>query len=159
MAQSTTGKPAMTGRICCRNRGTPVDVTLINPPTTTRTTFGQPQMQLDNQLVAWLIHWVSEKIGIFEAKSKLSELCSKVAESGAEYVITRRGRAIARIVAPCPEEHGEETGILSRMRRTEQESGPIPADDPDFPEVWNERWGCTPSPLDENDNFAAGNPQ
>ena len=116
-------------------------------------------MKLDNQLVAWLIHRMSEKIGIFEAKSKLSELCSKVAESGAEYVITRRGRAIARIVAPSPEEHGEETGILSRMRKTEQESGPIPADDLDFPEVWNERWGCAPSPLDENNNLAEGNPQ
>ena len=117
----------------------------------------QPKCLLDKQLVSWLIHPMSERIGIFEAKTKLSELCSKVAESGAEYVITRRGRAIARIVSASPEEPGEETGILSRMRKTELESGPIPADDADFPEVWEERWGSTPDPLEENADLAESN--
>jgi prevent-host-death family protein len=94
---------------------------------------------------------VSETIGIFEAKTKLSELCSKVTESGNEYVITRRGHPVARIVAPGPPaDHGTPKGILARMRQTELKSGPIPATEPDFPEVWEERWGCNPSPLDEN---------
>ena len=39
---------------------------------------------------------------------------------------------IGRIVAPSAEEPGEETGILSRMRKTELESGPIPADEAEF---------------------------
>lgn len=38
-------------------------------------------------------------VGLFEAKAKLSELCSKVAETGEIYTITRRGKPLAKIVA------------------------------------------------------------
>ena len=43
-------------------------------------------------------------IGLFEAKTRLSELCGKVAETGEVYTITRRGKPIARIepIAPSP---------------------------------------------------------
>ena len=37
-------------------------------------------------------------IGAFEAKTKFSELLSRVAESGAEFVITKHDRPIARLV-------------------------------------------------------------
>ncbi len=38
-----------------------------------------------------------EKVQLFEAKARLSELVDR-AESGRETVITRRGRAVARLV-------------------------------------------------------------
>jgi len=43
-------------------------------------------------------------VGVFEAKQKLSELVERAAD-GEEIVITRRGRAQARLV-PMPEERG-----------------------------------------------------
>ena len=42
-----------------------------------------------------------EKVQLFEAKARLSELVDR-AERGREIVITRRGRAVARIVAMRP---------------------------------------------------------
>ena len=38
-----------------------------------------------------------KSIGIFEAKTKLSEICDEVAQSGVGVVITRRGRPLVRI--------------------------------------------------------------
>jgi len=38
-----------------------------------------------------------ERIGIYDARSRLSELVSRV-EAGEEVVLTRRGRAVARLV-------------------------------------------------------------
>lgn len=38
-----------------------------------------------------------EKIGVYEAKARLSELIER-AEQGAEFVITRHGKAVARLV-------------------------------------------------------------
>ncbi len=42
-----------------------------------------------------------EKVQLFEAKARLSELVDR-AEAGREIVITRRGRAVARIVPVRP---------------------------------------------------------
>lgn len=44
---------------------------------------------------------VVEKVQLFEAKARLSELVDR-AEAGQETVITRRGRAVARIVPARP---------------------------------------------------------
>jgi len=41
-----------------------------------------------------------ERVGIYDAKTRLSEIVERV-ESGSEVVITRRGKAVARIV-PMP---------------------------------------------------------
>lgn len=38
-----------------------------------------------------------EQVGIYDAKARLSEIVERV-ESGAEVIITRRGKAVARIV-------------------------------------------------------------
>lgn len=46
-------------------------------------------------------------IGAFEAKTKFSELLSRVAESGAEFVITKHDRPIARLV-PAVKSHSHE---------------------------------------------------
>jgi len=36
-------------------------------------------------------------VGIFEAKAKLSEICTEVAQSGEGVVVTRRGKPLVRI--------------------------------------------------------------
>jgi len=36
-------------------------------------------------------------IGIFEAKTKLSEICEEVARSGQSVIVTRRGKPLVRI--------------------------------------------------------------
>ena len=41
------------------------------------------------------------EIGAFEAKNKLGQLLDLV-EAGQEIVITRRGKAVARLVSPSP---------------------------------------------------------
>jgi prevent-host-death family protein len=38
------------------------------------------------------------RVGIFEAKAKLSEICEGVARSGESVVVTRRGKPLVRIV-------------------------------------------------------------
>ena len=42
-----------------------------------------------------------KEIAIYEAKTRLSELLAEV-EKGEQFVITRRGQAVARIVAAAP---------------------------------------------------------
>lgn len=53
-----------------------------------------------------------ESIGIYEAKSKLSELVER-AESGREVVITRRGKPVAKLV---PARAGAEVDRRALMR-------------------------------------------
>lgn len=45
-------------------------------------------------------------IGLFEAKTKFSELCEGVAERGEPVVVTRRGKPLVRI-EPCATEQTE----------------------------------------------------
>lgn len=86
-------------------------------------------------------------IGIFDAKTHFSEICDKVAATGAEYVVTRRGRPVARIVAALPEPVAR-IGILARMKQTDGKHGPIGGDGEDFPDVWESRRGSKASPLE-----------
>jgi antitoxin (DNA-binding transcriptional repressor) of toxin-antitoxin stability system len=44
---------------------------------------------------------ITTTVGAFEAKTKLSALLDKV-EQGEEVVITRRGKVVARMIAPAP---------------------------------------------------------
>ncbi|NBB79426.1 MAG: type II toxin-antitoxin system prevent-host-death family antitoxin [Verrucomicrobia bacterium] len=88
------------------------------------------------------------EIGIFEAKTKFSELCTQVEEAGAEYVITRRGRPIARITGVAPEQE-DASGLLERMAQTDQAHGKISEDEADFPEVWLHRSSGRADPLAE----------
>ena len=39
-------------------------------------------------------------VGLFDAKTRLSELCREVAETGEEIIITRHGQTLARLVPP-----------------------------------------------------------
>lgn len=89
------------------------------------------------------------EIGIFEAKTKLSELITQVEEGAVEYVITRRGRPVARITG-LSTEGNLSSGLLKRMAQTEAEFGKIADDEIDFPDVWLERRSDRSDPMDED---------
>ena len=55
------------------------------------------------------------EVGAFEAKNKLSELLDEV-EQGGEVVITRRGRPVARLVAPSPVDREAAEAAAQRLR-------------------------------------------
>jgi len=57
-------------------------------------------------------------VGAFEAKTKLAELLDKV-ESGASITITRRGKAIARLVAVKADDEQERMrALVEEIKRT-----------------------------------------
>jgi prevent-host-death family protein len=89
-----------------------------------------------------------KEVGIFEAKAKLSEMCNQVEESGAEYVVTRRGRPVARLIRIDPKP-SQALGLLDRMAKTEVEVGAIAEDATDFPDVWLERRSSQRNPLED----------
>ena len=104
---------------------------------------------LDKQLVGWFVLCMA-KIGIFEAKTKLSELCTQVENAGMEYVITRRGHPVARITGIAPA-GGASSGLFERMAQTEAEHGKISEGEADFPDVWLQRRSGRPDPLSNDD--------
>ena len=54
-------------------------------------------------------------VGIYEAKSTLSRLVER-AEAGEEIVLTRRGRAVARIVGVRPPSSRHRAALLREIR-------------------------------------------
>lgn len=56
---------------------------------------------------------VQREIGIFEAKTHLSELVSEV-EAGASMILTRRGVPVARLVPVA--KHSERATALARLK-------------------------------------------
>lgn len=74
-----------------------------------------------------------ERVGIFEAKTKLSALCEKVA-AGETYLITKRGEPVAKLI-PCePAANGEGEGkvknsVMEAVRLAIAKRGPIPEED------------------------------
>lgn len=48
----------------------------------------------------------AHSVGVAEAKKRLSDLLGRVAYGGETVVITRRGRAMARLVPPAAESEG-----------------------------------------------------
>jgi prevent-host-death family protein len=79
-----------------------------------------------------------KRIGIFKAKTQLSELCREVNEKQAPYVIEKRGRAIA-MLTPVPKELREgQSDILQALADWETVHGKD-AEKCDFPEVWKDR--------------------
>ena len=65
---------------------------------------------------------MSVTVGLFEAKTHLSELVNQVSEDGTEIVITRRGTAVARIV-PLDSESPVEAA-LARLLAAREGSTP-----------------------------------
>lgn len=56
-----------------------------------------------------------ERVGIFEAKSRLSELVGR-AEAGDEVTITRHGKAVAKIVPAKAEEPVDRAALFEEIR-------------------------------------------
>lgn len=56
-----------------------------------------------------------ESIGIYEAKSKLSQLVER-AESGREVVITRRGKPVAKLVPAQAGQEVDRKAIMDEIR-------------------------------------------
>lgn len=54
-------------------------------------------------------------VGIYEAKSKLSQLVEK-ALSGEEVILTRRGRPVAKIIKMTPSGRRERISLLREIR-------------------------------------------
>jgi len=93
---------------------------------------------------------MTKAIGIFEAKTKLAEICTAVAEDGADFVITRRGQPVARLVPVAVSPAPASTSLLQRLRSAESAYGPIDPAGPDFPDVWVGRSSRIDSPLDDD---------
>lgn len=70
---------------------------------------------------------MSEKVNIYEAKTRLSQLVDRVAE-GEEIIIARAGRPVARLIpyrqAPGKREHGRMRG---RIRVSRDFDDPLPS--------------------------------
>jgi len=59
-----------------------------------------------------------KEVAVYEAKTRLSELLAEV-ERGEQFVITRRGEAIARLVAVAPATTKRSQAQTQRQRVTE----------------------------------------
>jgi prevent-host-death family protein len=76
----------------------------------------RPSLDLARRLNELAIWWIRKKsmreVGVFEAKTHLSELLAAV-EAGEAVIITHRAKAIARLVPV----HGEGSGRLAALTR------------------------------------------
>jgi len=90
-----------------------------------------------------------KEIGIFEAKTKLSEICKRVEEEQATYVITRRGRPMAKIT-PIQDTNSKTRGsIIEDLKRFEEKNGQLSEEETDFPKVWEHRYSTQRNFLDD----------
>jgi prevent-host-death family protein len=59
-------------------------------------------------------------VALFEAKNRLSELIHRV-EAGEEIAITRRGKVVARLVGPAPQDAGQRAlDAIAALRASRQ---------------------------------------
>ena len=63
-------------------------------------------------------------IGLFEAKTKLSEICERVAAKGVAVILTRRGRPLVRI-EPLKAAPGGRKSVWDRRVDYEKKHGPL----------------------------------
>jgi len=61
-------------------------------------------------------------IGLFEAKTKFSEICERVAAKGVGVVVTRRGRPLVTI-EPIPVTKGRPASVWDRRAEFEKKHG------------------------------------
>ena len=62
-------------------------------------------------------------VGTFEAKTHLTELLGRVAK-GEIILITNRGRPVAMLVPPEPDDRADVAGLVKEMLRVRDEGGP-----------------------------------
>ena len=63
-------------------------------------------------------------IGLFEAKTKLSELCEQVAKRREPVIVTRRGRPLVRIEPVGPGKGGR-SSVWDARKQWEKKHGPL----------------------------------
>jgi prevent-host-death family protein len=61
-------------------------------------------------------------IGLFEAKTKFSEICERVAAKGEAIVVTRRGKPFVRI-GPISERESKPSSVWDRRAKYEKRHG------------------------------------
>ena len=61
-------------------------------------------------------------IGLFEAKTKFSEICERVAAKGVAVVVTRRGKPLVKI-APIPTAKARSASVWDRRAEFEKMHG------------------------------------
>lgn len=90
-------------------------------------------------------------VGLFDAKTRFSELCREVSETGEPILIERRGVPIAELSPPrfassVAANPYATLGIADALAAYEEAHG-LPDDD--FHEVWLHRSSPNPNPLEE----------
>ncbi len=63
-------------------------------------------------------------IGLFEAKTKLSEICERVAAKGVPVIVTRRGKPLVRI-EPMESTKTARKSVWDRRADYEKKHGPL----------------------------------
>lgn len=63
-------------------------------------------------------------VGLFEAKTKLSEICAEVAAKGVSVLVTRRGKPLVRI-EPIRPDKAKARGIWDRRAALIKARGPL----------------------------------
>ncbi len=66
-------------------------------------------------------------IGLFEAKTKFSEICARVAANGVAVVVTRRGKPLVTI-EPISEPAGRRSSVWDRRAAFEKKHGRLTED-------------------------------
>jgi prevent-host-death family protein len=85
-----------------------------------------------------------KSVGIFEAKTKFTSICDKVARTGQAVVVSKRGQPLVQ-VAPLPSKmQSERPGILTAWREWASGHG---SEESEFPEVWRLRGRSKANPL------------
>jgi prevent-host-death family protein len=77
-------------------------------------------------------------VGLFEAKTKLSELCEQVARRRQAIVITRRGRPLVRI-EPVGPGKGMSSSVWGSRDAWEMKHGPL-REDLELPKRGRQTW-------------------
>jgi prevent-host-death family protein len=83
-------------------------------------------------------------IGLFEAKTKFSEICDRVAAKGEAVLVTRRGKPLVRI-EPVPPDDANAASVWDRRAAYIKKHGRL-TEDFTPPERGKQTWG---NPLDE----------
>ena len=66
-------------------------------------------------------------VGLFEAKTKLSEICAEVAAKGVSVLVTRRGKPLVRI-EPIRPDKAKARGVWDRRATLIKSRGPLTED-------------------------------
>jgi len=67
------------------------------------------------------------EIGLFEAKTKFSEICEQVAAKGKAIIVTRRGKPLVKI-GPISEANTKPSSVWDRRAKYERRHGRVTED-------------------------------